>query len=78
MILSDLHEFLHIVTFASCLNSLEVSILFEHDYEILVNLKNGHFTKSPLQSLIFVTICGSRLWRRDADTVVQEEHFDDF
>ena len=70
--------FLHIAIFVNCLNSLEIVMHFEHNYEILMNLKNQRIKRSSLVEVILVAICGSRLWRRDADKVVQEEPFHDF
>ena len=39
-ILNDCDVFLHTAKFVNCLNSLEIMIHVEHNYEILMNLKN--------------------------------------
>ena len=62
----------------NCLNSLEIIIHVEHNYEILMNLQNQQVKRSSPVEVILVAICGSRLWRRGADKVVQEEHRHDF
>ena len=43
-----------------------------------MNLKNQQIKRSTTVEVILGAICGSRLWRRDADKVVQEEHAHDF
>ena len=64
--------FLHIAKFVNCVNSLEIIMYFEHNDEILMNLKNQQIKRSSPVEVILVAICGSRLWRRDANKVVQE------
>ena len=51
---------------------------YQHTYEILMNLQNQQIKRSSPVEVILVAICGSRLWRSDADEVVPEEHFHDF
>ena len=78
MILNDFGVILYIVHLANCYNSLEIRVLFEMSYAILMKFKNQQIKRSRPVEVILVAICGSRLWRRDADKVVQEEHFHDF
>ena len=40
--------------------------------------KNQQIKRSSPVEVILVAICGSRLWRRDADEVVPEKHSHDF
>ena len=67
-----------IVHLANCDNSLEIRILFEMSYAILMKFKNQQIKRSSPVEVILVAICGSRLWRRDADKVVEKENFHDF
>ena len=69
---------LHIAKFVNCLNSFEIIMHFEHNYEMLMDLKNQQIKRSSPVEVIWVAICGSCLWRRDADKVGQKEHVHDF
>ena len=68
----------YIVHLAICDHSLEIRVLFEMSYAILMKLKNLHQNKVAGGICYFVAICGSRLWRRGADEVVPEDDFNDF